>query len=63
MNYRKDSRNHTRFVNIFTLNGQSKELPLILDALIALVGRDAHFIGDLHKLKLVWYENIRFFSL
>jgi len=62
MNYRKDSRNHTRFVNIFTLNGSSKELPLLLEALTAVVGRDAHFIGDLHKLKMVWFENIRFFA-
>jgi len=63
INYRKDSRNHSRFVNIFTLNGSSKELPLLLDALIAIVGRDAHFIGDIQKLKLVWFENIRFFDL
>jgi hypothetical protein len=63
MNYRKDSRSHTRYVNIFTINGSSKEMPLLLEALIALVGRDAHFIGDIQKLKLVWFENIRFFDL
>ena len=50
-------------MNIFTHNGSSKELPLILEALTAIVGRDAHFIGDLRKLKLVWFENLRFFSI
>lgn len=47
INYRKDSRNHSRFVNIFTMNGSTKELPILLEALIAIVGRDAHFIGDI----------------
>jgi hypothetical protein len=27
-----------------------------------VVGRDAHFIGDLFKLKLVWFENLRFYD-
>jgi len=63
MNYRKDSRQHTRFVNLFTLNGSSRELPKILESMIGIVGRDAHFIGDLHKIKMIWYENVRFFDL
>lgn len=49
-------------MNIFTSKGASKELPLILKALVALVGRDAHFVGDINKLKMVWYENIKFFD-
>ena len=63
INYRKDSRQHTRFVNIFTLNGVSREMPAILESLIGIVGRDAHFIGDMLKLKMIWYENVRFFDL
>ena len=27
------------------------------------MGRDAHFIGDMLKLKMIWYENVRFFDL
>jgi hypothetical protein len=27
-----------------------------------VVGRDAYFIGDLFKLKLVWFENLRFYD-
>lgn len=35
----------------------------MLRAFISVVGRDVHFIGDLNKLKLVWYENIKIFDI
>ncbi len=34
----------------------------ILMALIQVAGRDAHFAGDVYNLKMIWYENIRFFD-
>lgn len=50
-------------MHIFTMNGSHKEMPILLRGLVSIAGRDAHFIGDLNKLKLVWYENIRFLDL
>ncbi len=63
MNYQKDARQQSRFVNVFTIKGSTKMLPEVLRALVSIVGRDAHFIGDINKVKLVWYENVRFFDL
>lgn len=63
INYRKDARSHSRFVNIFTINGSSNELPAFLWALLGIVGRDTHFIGDINKLKMVSYENIKFYDI
>ena len=63
IDYTKDSRSNSRFINIFTFNGTYKELPQLLIALVQIVGRDAHFIGDMGKLKVIWYENVRFYDL
>lgn len=30
--------------------------------MVQVAGRDTHFAGDLSKLKMVWYENVRFFD-
>ena len=48
---------------VFTMNGQHKDMPLILRGIVSIAGRDTHFIGDINKLKSVWYENIRFLDL
>ena len=50
-------------MNVFSLNGQTREMPLILRTLVNLMGRDVHFIGDTNHLKLIWVENIRFYDL
>lgn len=63
INYKKDARSQSQFVNIFTLGGSTHELPVILNAFVSVVGRDVHFIGDPCKPLMVWYENIRFFDL
>lgn len=59
----KYQRFYTMIVHIFTMNGSHKELPLLLQGLISVVGRDIHFIGDSNKLKALWYENIRLMDL
>ena len=45
------------------MNGQNKDMPLIMRGLAQVVGRDMHFIGDMNKLKIIWIENIRFYDL
>eukprot|EP00347_Sterkiella_histriomuscorum_P001027 403373619 len=63
IDYFKDARKQSRFLNLFSMNGQSKEMSLILRGLVQIMGRDAHFIGDPNKLKLIWVENIRFYDI
>jgi len=63
VNYKKDARSQSQFVNFFTLGGSISELPVIMNAFVSVVGRDVHFIGDPCKPLMVWYENIRFFDL
>ena len=48
---------------MFTFGGSYKEFPVLLRGFAQLAGRDAHFFGDLNRIKCLWHENIKFFDL
>ena len=41
----------------------TKEFPLLLRALVQFSGKDAHFFGDLNKVRCLWHDNIKFYDL
>jgi hypothetical protein len=61
--YKIDNRIDMSQLNIFTVNGSKKAFPLLLRGLVQLSGRDAHFFGDLNKIKCLWHDNIKFYDL
>lgn len=63
IDYKVDARNDQTIFNIITIGGAVKEIPFILRAMVMLSGRDAHFFGDLNKVRYLWHENIKFMDL
>ena len=61
--YKIDNRKDTSKLNMFTFGGSNKEFPVLLRGFAQLSGRDAHFFGDLNRIKCLWHENIKFFDL
>lgn len=61
--YKIDNRKDCSKLNMFTFGGATKEFPVMLRGMAQLAGRDAHFFGDLNRVKCMWHENIKFFDL
>jgi len=61
--YKMDARADQTLLNIYTIGGSTKEMPLLLRGMVQLAGRDTHFFGDLNRLKCLWHENIKFYDL
>ena len=61
--YKIDNRKDNTKLNMFTFGGSQKEFPILLRGFSQLSGRDAHFFGDLNRIKCLWHENIKFFDL
>ena len=61
--YKIDNRKDSTKLNMFTFGGSHKEFPYLLRGMSQLAGRDAHFFGDLNRVKCLWHENIKFFDL
>ena len=61
--YKIDNRKDNTKLNLFTFGGSHKEFPVLLRGFAQLSGRDAHFFGDLNRIKCLWHENIKFFDL
>lgn len=61
--YKVDNRIDQSLLSIFTIGGAKREFPILLRGLVQLSGRDAHFFGDLNKVRCLWHDNIKFYDL
>lgn len=64
IDYSRDNRQDQSQLNIFSVGGSTNgDFFWLLKGLVTLCGRDAHFFGDLFRIRCLWHENIKFYDL